>query len=241
MTVVNLVAISARNETKPLLNDSSRPDGGERIRGGPAWIRSDRYTIDAKAEGASSDRMMAGPMLGALLEERFQLKTHRGEEQIPMYALTVANGGPKLKPMEEGGCTLLDPANPPPPRFAAPGEKLLCGFVQDSGGATRVILDAGGVRFSRLADELSNILDRHVIDTTGITGIFNIHLEFARDEATRRPLPGGAPLVDAPPDDPASGPSIFTAVQQQLGLKLDSIRESAEFVVIDQVEKPSGN
>jgi len=75
-------------------------------------------------------RTMTGPMLGALLEERFQLKTHREQEQIPMYALTVATGGLKLKPMDDGGCITFDPANPPPPRFAATGEKLICALCR---------------------------------------------------------------------------------------------------------------
>jgi uncharacterized protein (TIGR03435 family) len=112
--------------------------------------------------------------------------------------------------------------------------------MQDTGDATKVILDAGGTTFGVLSRELSNILDRHVIDTTQITWAFNLHLEFARDEATRRP-PGGAPPMSPPANDPAAGPSIFTAVQQQLGLKLEPIRGPAEFLVIDEIEKPSQN
>lgn len=77
-----------------------------------------------------------------------------------------------------------------------------------------MILDAGGVHLSTLSDELSNIPDRHVIDATGITGIFNLHLEFARDEATRRPPPvGGTPPLATLADDPASGPSIFRKIR----------------------------
>lgn len=131
MAVATLIGISTRNGVKPLLNDSSRGAAGDRIRGGPAWLRSDRYTIDAKADGAAPATML-GPMLGQLLEERFQLKAHREAEQLPMYGLTPGKGGPKVKPLEAGDCIPLDPANPPPARFAAPGEKLLCGFMQDT-------------------------------------------------------------------------------------------------------------
>ncbi len=103
-----------------------------------------------------------------------------------------------------------------------------------------MILDAGGLTFAGLARELSNTLDRHVIDRTGITWEFNLHLEFARDEATRKPLPGAPPMSSASAD-PAGGPSIFTALQQQLGLKLESIEGPAEYLVVDRIERPSGN
>jgi uncharacterized protein (TIGR03435 family) len=82
-------------------------------------------------------------------------------------------------------------------------------------------------------------LDRHVFDKTRITGVFNIHLEFARDDSIPPSLPGGAPPPSVP--DATGGPSIFTALQQQLGLKLEPAKGPREYLVIDHVEKPSAN
>jgi uncharacterized protein (TIGR03435 family) len=223
MTVENLINISVRNGSDPLLNDTPQPNSTfERIRGGPAWVRSDRYTLDATAEGTRDAKLLLGPMLQSLLTDRFQLKTRREVEEVAMYALTVAKSGLKLKPMEGGGCIPYDPNNRPT-SFFPPGAKLICGLVQNTG----TVLDAGGVGLGRLATVLSGILDRHVIDKTGLIGVFNIHLEFARD--------------DSLPPDAAGGPSIFTALPQQLGLKLEQAKGPREHIVIDHVERPSEN
>jgi hypothetical protein len=90
------------------------------VEGGPGWINSERYQVDAKAEGSQSQGMMHGPMLQALLEDRFKLKIHRETREAPAYALTVAKGGPKLHPFKEGSCVPLDLDKileqfPPPP------------------------------------------------------------------------------------------------------------------------------
>src|SRR5436309_3183769 len=91
------------NMNNPLLNDTgSNPD---HVRGGPGWIHTEKFTIEAKAPGTPDRTVMMGPMLRALLEERFQLKTHRETEEAPMYALTVAKGGMKIKPIGPNGCT----------------------------------------------------------------------------------------------------------------------------------------
>src|SRR5262249_10312566 len=90
----------------PLLND--HPANPNHVRGGPGWLDSDMFTIEATAEGITDRTVMMGPMLRALLEERFHLKTHRATEEVPMYALTVAKGGLKIKPLGPGGCTSFD-------------------------------------------------------------------------------------------------------------------------------------
>jgi len=84
------------------------------IEGGPTWIDSDRYTIEAKAEASTSREMMSGPMMQALLEGRLLLRTHRATREVPVYELTVAKGGPKLQVAQEGKCTIFDPSHPPP-------------------------------------------------------------------------------------------------------------------------------
>jgi uncharacterized protein (TIGR03435 family) len=78
------------------------------LEGGPAWIGSDRYQINAKSETPAGKDLMNGPMLQALLEDRFQLRIHRETSEVPIYALTVAKGGLKLQPMDGGSCTPVD-------------------------------------------------------------------------------------------------------------------------------------
>lgn len=219
-----------------LQNDSTRPFSSRRIRNGPAWVYSDRYTIEAEADGpVVNGPAMEGPMLRVLIEDRFQLKTHREVEEVPMYALTVAKGGPKLKPMDEGGC--IQAGHPQ----QAPSAKPRCGFIGEAKGPNRS-LTGGGVRLNELAQPLNEqmITDRHVIDKTGITTTFNIHLEYTPDNNTARfPGPGAEP-ADPTPDVPL-GPTIFTALQEQLGLKLVPDKGPHGFIVIDHVERPSEN
>jgi uncharacterized protein (TIGR03435 family) len=195
------------------------------ISGGPAWINSDRYQINAKAGGTPSQIEMRGAMLRALLEDRFSLKIHHETREVPIYTLTVAKGG-KLQPSKEGSCIPPDLTTP-----LEPGQKP-CGVPLTTRNGPNLITE-----MVASLDDLSKVLGvtvgRPVIDKTGITGIFNLHLEFAIDEATS----GVQPALS----DESSGPSIFTALQQQLGLKLSSAKGPGEFLIIDHVEKPSPN
>lgn len=234
----------------PLINDSASPDDAKRIRGGPAWVYSDRYTIEAETNdpvatgptkgSTPASRLLMGSMLRALLEDRFQLKTHREVEEIPMYALTEAKGGLKLKPMEEGGCTPQDPTRGVlVSEMFPPGQKPLCIIHLGFNGPNWTI-DAAGQSLGRLAAfALSETMDRHVIDKTGITALFNFHLVFAHDEDTPGNLPPGFPSPFSPSDIPP-GPSVFT-VLGQLGLKLGPVKGPRGYIVIDHVERPSEN
>jgi uncharacterized protein (TIGR03435 family) len=197
------------------------------IEGGPAWIHSELYSINAKSEGTPTTEMMQGPMLQALLEDRFNLRIHRETKEVPVYALTVARGGPKLKPSQEGSCTDQPQTFPVPP--LPPGERYC---------AVRVAVrppgvEAEGTTMGEFIKLLNLVLDRPVINRTGIAGKFNIHLKFTPDAST--------PRLIVPADEPASAPSIFTAIQEQLGLKLVPAKGPAEFLVIDHVERPTGN
>lgn len=206
-------------------NGVSRNPQSLPVSGGPAWIDSDLYDINAKAEGNPRMEMMMGPMLQALLEDRFKVKVHHETREVPVYALTGVKGGFKLKQLEAGSCT---PMTFPPTPFA-PGQKPACGRSSVQKKGPNLTLDMYGMSMTELCKSLSSRLDRAVIDKTGITGMFDFHLEFSPDD-------GGA----APPDDTA-GPSIFTAVQEQLGLKLEPAKGPGEFLVIDNAEKPSEN
>jgi uncharacterized protein (TIGR03435 family) len=147
------------------------------IKGSPSWVDSDRYTIDVKAEDAAiSQETMRGPMMQALLEERFKLKIHRESKEIPVYELTVVSGGAKLQPSKEGSCIVKFS---PQDREPAPGQPLprVCGmFNPNKGGGT----DVPGTTIGSLCRQFSVTLDRDVIDKTGLQGMFDIHLPHSR-------------------------------------------------------------
>jgi len=205
------------------------------IEGAPSWVNSERYYIDAMAEGPQTEAMMRGPMMRALLEDRFKLKIYREIRQGPVYELKVAQGGPKLETVQPGSCIPLEGFDW---RTLAPGQKrpLVCDTAMVQSG--KLVFLAMSV-----ADFCQNLtwdaLDRPVIDKTGITGRFNFRIEFAPDEATPLFHPVGVDPTVAPAE-PAD-PSIFTALQQQLGLKLERATGPVEFLIIDHVEKPSEN
>jgi len=214
------------------------------LEGGPGWIDSDRYQITAKAEGTPGQDMMRGPMLQALLEDRFKVKVHRESREVPAYALTVAKNGPKLQPFQEGSCMVLDFSRPLAP--PAPGIPL-CALAGRKGKASSIDWNVKGGTLDDFALALGGDLDRIVINKTGLAGKYDFHLEFAVDETTAglNALRAGSAAEPAFPQptasDPPGGPSIFTAIQEQLGLKLESAKGPREFVVIDRVEKPSEN
>ena|SRR5579863_235705 len=188
------------------------------ILGGPGWIDSDRFDVEAKAEGNPSPERIT-LMLQTLLADRFKLALHRDTKELPIYALTVAKGGIKLQPSD---CIDPDPNSPPPQAGQSPS----CGYL--AWGRDHV--DATKASMADFAKILSRLLGRTVVDKTGITERFPIHLKFIPDEVA-----AGDNSADA------AGPSIFTAVQEQLGLKLESGKGPVEVLVIDHAEKPSEN
>jgi uncharacterized protein (TIGR03435 family) len=231
------------NMSNPLQN--TNPNQPDLIRGGPGWLETDRWTIEAKAEGAPDRTVMMGPMLRALLEERFHLKTHRDTKDAPMFALTVAKGGMKIKPIGPDGCRDFDEtANLSREEVMAinSGPRPTCGnFTAVGDGANRT-WRLGGETLTRFANQtLSSVLDYYVVDKTGGTvstgARFNIVLNFGIDESIRRGVFGGAP-VGGIAADIERGPSIFTALEEQLGLKLEKTRGPKQFLVVDGVQRP---
>jgi uncharacterized protein (TIGR03435 family) len=209
----------------------------------PAWADSDLYTIEAKAEGTPSPGTMLGPMMQALLEDRFHLKLHTEFEEIPVYVLTVANGGPKLQRSREGSCQPMLSDQPAP--VPVPGKTPLpiCGRSQSGNGEFRL----SGATLADIAASLGS--DREVIDKTGIEGTFDVRVrltqEFVEMLAPRAPAPppGGPPATVAPANSP--GPSdifyMHQAIAQMLGLKLEPGKGPGRILVIDHVERPSEN
>jgi uncharacterized protein (TIGR03435 family) len=216
----------------------SRDPSNPPVEGGPDWIRSNRYQIDAKAEGTPGEGVMNGPMLRALLEERLKLRIHREARDMPVYALTAAKGGPKLPPFQEGSCIPLDVG-----RVMRPQPENMCKVMVGRPKGSNLTLIGPGLTLSDLTKMLYLIVDRPVIDRTGIQGRFDIQLTFAREEGTPAFVIGGAPPGWTPPVEPSdepAAPSIF-AVLEKVGLKLEKARGPRDFVVIDHVEKPSEN
>ena len=151
------------------LNDNLNDLATVRIEGGPEWINSDGYQIDAKAEGAPGEYMLRGPAMQALLEERFRLKIRHQSREVPVYALTVANGGPKLEPSKDG-CRTLELNSP-----------QWCVGQPIRGDSFRLM----GVTMADLCKFLSlpEMSDRPTIDETGITGRSDIQLPGRPGEA----------------------------------------------------------
>jgi uncharacterized protein (TIGR03435 family) len=212
------------------------------ISGGPDWINSERYDIEAKADGSPSGKQMTGPMLQTLLEDRFMLRVHRETKLLPVYELTVAKGGTKLKRSKEGGCIPFSMDSPVLPAMRVRGEPraTFCGFLGfGMEGADRK-LEMAGVSMAELATSLSRgELRRMVIDKTGLAGTFDVNLHWSIDAVQANPGTSGEPAP--PPTDNPAGPSIFSAIQEQLGLKLESRRGPVEVLVVDHVERPSAN
>jgi uncharacterized protein (TIGR03435 family) len=213
------------------------------ISGGPGWVQSDHYDVAAKAEGAAQVEQMMGPMLRTFLEDRFKLKIHRETKETPIYALTVAKSGLKLQPVKEGGCTPIDLNHLPQPPVPGQPRPNYCGNMSMRMSPQGITMDARGLSMKEFAQRLSSMLDRKVVDKSGIAGQFDFHLEFAPDETTRGfgGRDGAAAAAGATPPAAPEGPSVFSALQEQFGLKLMPDKGPVDFLVIDHVEKPSEN
>jgi uncharacterized protein (TIGR03435 family) len=212
------------------------------IVGGPDWINSERYEIEAKADG-NANRAQMFLMLQSLLEERFHLKIHRETKELPVFALVAAKSGLKLPPPKEGSCVSpaadasadwyggrVAPPQQGPPPLARCGEARV---MLEPAGAR---IQGGKVGMAELARILSMALGRAVIDRTGFAGLFDAQLDFTADETT-------AALPPPPPgtQHAFTNPSILVALQEQLGLRLESAKGPVDVIVVDQVERPSAN
>ncbi|HZL56060.1 MAG TPA: TIGR03435 family protein [Bryobacteraceae bacterium] len=214
-------------------NGSDRGSTLIQVLGAPAWVDSDPFDITAKADNATVE-LMYGPMLQMLLEDRFRLKIHHATRELPVYSLTLAKGGLKMRSTKPESCTPVD-LNHTSPRSPTDRPPVnLCGRASYGRKGPNKTVDAWGVTMARFAGvTLSRLdLERSVVDKTGLAGLFDVHMEFAPD------IGAGNPSGDAPP---GSGPSIFTAMQEQLGLKLSPDKAPVEVLVVDHIEKPSGN
>jgi uncharacterized protein (TIGR03435 family) len=211
----------------------------------PAWFTSERYDIDARMDTAVADalqklslddrKLARQRMLQGLLADRFKLTVHRETKELPIYSLLIAKNGPKLtetKP-DPNAPVLPGPAN-------SRGGPSIRSSRNGKGPMTKTALHCST---SDLASVLSSEVGRTVVDKTGLTERYDFTLNYTPDDGQLQTSIGSAPngaVGLAPISDPAS-PTLFTALQEQLGLKLEAGKGPVEIIVIDHVERPSGN
>jgi len=233
---------SARAETvKEVIKFAYDIKSDNQLSRGPGWIDSEKYDIDAKEEDSVAEKLQKLPfeeqdkqvrsMVRSLLAVRFKLEVSHETKDLPVYALLVAKNGPKLTetkvpPPAAGGASAPNKGFRGI-RFTGPGE-----------------LSGTNINIGLLADVLSEDaeLGRLVIDQTGLKGNYDWTLKWtpAPGAPVFKGADGGQVPTDAPPPG-SSGPSIFTAIQEQLGLKLESSKGPVELLVIDHIERPTEN
>ena len=213
------------------------------LSGGPSWLTSEHYDVDAKmdvdvADAISKlgkdDRAVARQqMLRALLAERFGLVIHRETKELSVYTLVIAKNGPKLQDAKPGD------TYPNGVKLASGpmGSGLMMGMA---GG--NYYITAQAVTVAALIPTLAGFVGRPVLDRTGLAGNYDFKMQWARDDSQVQTPSASAPNGQPPPPPTdSSGPNLFTAIQQQLGLRLEAGKGPVEIIVIDHIERPSGN
>jgi uncharacterized protein (TIGR03435 family) len=215
------------------------------IEGAPDWITTERFDVIAKGSGPLAPPAPGAPgplqaMMKSLLADRFKLVAHIEKKEMPIYALMVARSDGRLGAQLKASsidCAAINagrrggppPGGPPDFTGAAPQ----CGMMVRPGG-----VKAGGVPINQILQLLSQNVQRIVVDRTGLAGNYDIDLTWTLEQIPQGrgdPPPGASPL---PPIDP-NGPSLFTALQEQLGLRLESTRGPVDVLVVEKVERPT--
>ena len=244
---------TATNVTLRLLIRNAYQLQDFQITGGPGWLGSDHFDIVAKIpdgvrDGGPGAPGTVGPlqlMMRALLAERFKLAIHNETKDSPIYALILARSdgrlGPSLKKSETDCSAVLAAGRGrgpgrglPPPGPPQPGDPMPCGIRIGPGN-----MAVGGSTLAQFANSLGMFAGRVVQDRTGLAGSYDFNLTWTPDQMPQRSpgAPDGPPQFNGVAVDP-NGPSLFTAVQEQLGLRLDSQRGPVDVVVIDRADKP---
>jgi uncharacterized protein (TIGR03435 family) len=187
------------------------------ITGGPAWMDTEKYDVTGQPQGQGVPNLtQLRAMVRQLLADRFKLVFHRDTKELSVYAIVVGNGGPKLTKND------TNPNGLPSLLFKGLG-----------------VLPAMNATMADLAGVMQTaVLDRPVVDKTGLPGRYDFTLTWTPDESQ---FSGLGVRVPAPSGDPNAPPGLFTALQEQLGLKLDSTKAPVEVLVVDRVDKPSDN
>jgi uncharacterized protein (TIGR03435 family) len=187
------------------------------IAGGPAWMESEKFDVTGQPEapGTPNERQLRG-LVQSLLTDRFKLAIHRETRELPAYAITVRTGGPKLTKNDSNPNGL--------PSLFIRGLGVLPGMNATMGDLAGVLQ--------------GTVLDRPVVDRTGLQGRYDFMLTWTPDESQ---FPGLGVRIPPPSNDPNAPPGLFTAFQEQLGLRLESTKAPVEVLIVDRVEKPSEN
>jgi uncharacterized protein (TIGR03435 family) len=206
------------------------PLANNRVVGGPSWLDTERVDIDAIGNTATATEFpQILAMLRTLLADRFKLVAHMERRELPVYVLTLARSdgslGPRLQRAQLGCAAQSGRASA---KAAAPAPSPSCGMQKG-----RNLLNASGMTIDTvILHGLSPLLDRVVVDETGLKGEFDLTLEWGAEQVLRAGDVGD-------PRPAALGASMFTAIEDQLGLKLQSGRRPVEVLVIDSVERPT--
>jgi uncharacterized protein (TIGR03435 family) len=214
-----------------LIQDAYRIWDGSHIFGEPKWVTSQLYDIEAKVDDADVAKLQAldmeqrGQMLQSLLAERFNFVAHHETRDAPIYLLVVDKNGPKLHPSVHDSEWVNRP-------------KGMGGSITRSRPGQ---LTAEWMSMTSLAQYLSHsTVDRKVVDGTGLTGHYDLSLDWTPQHRSSPGASESAPDAGTLPEAP-SGPSIYTAVREQLGLKLEPQKGSIDVLVIDHIDQPTAN
>jgi len=212
----------------------------DRLFGGPGWAKTTNFDVEAKVSAEDAPKLdelnieQRRQMMVALLEERFGLKFHHETREMPMYELVVARGGVKMQTSKPD---VPDPGDDPPQAQGQPpkpGRHMMMmrgrGHIESTGSST-----TGFVHI------LSSQLGRTVLDKTGLTGEYDFKLDWTPDDTAAMPRTSNPTAGDNPSPQDAGGPSLFTALEEQLGLKLESTKGPVDVVVVDALEQPTAN
>jgi uncharacterized protein (TIGR03435 family) len=195
----------------------------KQIVGAPDWAGKDLFDVDGVPDvpGMPNQKQIQS-LLQKLMADRFQLKFHREQRELAVYAITVAAGGPKLTKTTAG-----------------PDDPSGMGF-----GLTKLGATANG-RNLTMADFAmwmqASVTDRPMVDQTGLKDHYDFQLKWTPDDSQFLQFRGAGAALPPPSDDPNAPPSFYTAVQEQLGLKIEATRAPDDVIVIDHVEKPAAN
>jgi uncharacterized protein (TIGR03435 family) len=212
------------------------------IEGMPDWAKSERFNIDAKVDEETAAAMKGlsredrqkwqQEMMQSLLEDRFHLKSHWGKKELPVYILTVAKGSSKLK------ATVPPPPTPGADPNAKPQDR---GTSSSTSNGHMVVTNGSMEMFANQLSHMTEMDSRVVLDRTNLTGKFDWTLDWApeRQQNSFRGADGGNPIPTPAAD--TSKPSLFTALQEQLGLKVEQDKAPVDLLVIDDLERPTEN
>jgi len=230
---------TANNVTLKMLMEEAYDVKDSQISGTPSWFDSENYDVDAKpdeAVGAGLDKLPPDQrhdqmmrMIQGLLEDRFKLTLDHQSKDLPIYALTLAKGGSKLKPSAFKPSDKPQNLPPPGPSGAPPPGGI---WINGPGKVTST-----GIQLKVFATVLSRVgdLGRVVVDKTGLEGLYDFSLQWKPDNAAPNQQAAGEAVPEG------ANASLFTAIQEQLGLKLEAQKAPMPFLVIKHVEKPSDN